>query len=187
MILHCPERLKILWTYKSRSLLLQQAWFSELCFLRLLQFVLMWMHFSCFSFCVENLEFHDIFFWNSRGYLKNHWINTRLVCTHVNAFSILISNMSKSKFWKFLKKFQKSDLSSTHDSRKQRVNKLPGGPLVFEVGYHPRKTIHVIRVVFQDQAMYARTSFRGAKTGKIEKRVCFWSDWQILERTWHTK
>ena len=40
---------------------------------------------------------------------------------------------------------------------------IPGGPLVFEVGYHPRKKIHVIRVVFQDQAMYARTSFRGCK------------------------
>ena len=45
-----------------------------------------------------------------------------------------------------------------------------GGPLVSEVGYHPRKKIHVIRVVFQDQAMYARTSFRGAKTCKIGKK-----------------
>ena len=35
--------------------------------------------------------------------------------------------------------------------------------------------IHVIMVVFQDQAMYSRTSFRGAKTCKIGKRVCFWS------------
>ena len=54
-----------------------------------------------------------------------------------------------------------------------------GGALVFEVGYHPRKKKkknHVIRVVFQDQAMYVRTSFRGAKTCKIgKKRVCFWS------------
>ena len=49
------------------------------------------------------------------------------------------------------------------------VPTFPGGPLVFEVGYHPRKKIHVIRVVFQDQAMYARTSFRGAKTCKIGK------------------
>ena len=46
----------------------------------------------------------------------------------------------------------------------------PGGPLVSEVGYHPCKKIHVIRVVFQDQAMYARTSFRGAKTCKIGKK-----------------
>ena len=44
-----------------------------------------------------------------------------------------------------------------------------GGALVFEVGYHPRKKNHVIGVVFQDQAMYARASIRGAKT------VCFWS------------
>ena len=49
----------------------------------------------------------------------------------------------------------------------------PGGPLVSEVGYHPRKKIHVIRVVFQDQAMYARTSFRGAKTCKIGKKGMF--------------
>ena len=49
----------------------------------------------------------------------------------------------------------------------------PGGPLVSEVGYHPRKKIHVIRVVFQDKAMYARTSFRGAKTCKIGKKGVF--------------
>ena len=41
-----------------------------------------------------------------------------------------------------------------------------GGALVSEVGYHPRKKIHVISVVFQDQAMYARTSFRSEKLGK---------------------
>ena len=48
-----------------------------------------------------------------------------------------------------------------------------GGALVSEVGYHPRKKIHVIRVVFQDQAMYARTSFRGAKMCKIGKKGMF--------------
>ena len=39
------------------------------------------------------------------------------------------------------------------------------GPLVSEVGYHPRprKKIYVIRVVFQDQAMYAHTSLKGCK------------------------
>ena len=47
-------------------------------------------------------------------------------------------------------------------------------------GYQARPKIHVIRVVFQDQALYARTSFRGAKTCKIgEKRVCFSSYRQI--------
>ena len=50
-----------------------------------------------------------------------------------------------------------------------------GGALVFEVGYNPRKKIYVIRVVFQDQAMYVRTSLRGAKTCKTGKKVCFWS------------
>ena len=35
--------------------------------------------------------------------------------------------------------------------------------LVFEVGYHPRKKNHVIRVVFQDKAMYVHTLFRGCK------------------------
>ena len=41
--------------------------------------------------------------------------------------------------------------------------------------------IHVIRVVFQDlrvvfqdQALYARTAFRGAKTCKIRKKGVFW-------------
>ena len=48
-----------------------------------------------------------------------------------------------------------------------------GGALVFEVGYHPRKKINLIRVVFQDQAMYARTSFRGVKTCKIGKKGVF--------------
>ena len=47
------------------------------------------------------------------------------------------------------------------------------GPLVYEVGYHPRKKNHVIKVVFQDQTMYARTSFRGAKTCKIGKKGVF--------------
>ena len=55
-----------------------------------------------------------------------------------------------------------------------------GGALVFEIGYHPCKKIHLIRVVFQDQAMYARTSFRGAKTCKIGKKGMFLVIWQIL-------
>ena len=47
------------------------------------------------------------------------------------------------------------------------------GPLVFEVGYHPRKKINAIRVVFQDQAMYARTLFRGEKMSKNKKKKRF--------------
>ena len=48
-----------------------------------------------------------------------------------------------------------------------------GGALVFGVGYLPRKKIHVIRVVFQDKAMYTRTPFRGAKTCEIGKKGVF--------------
>ena len=40
-------------------------------------------------------------------------------------------------------------------------------------GYQARPKIHVIRVVFQDQALYVRTSFRGAKTCKIGKKGVF--------------
>ena len=44
-----------------------------------------------------------------------------------------------------------------------------GRALVFEAEYHPRKEKNHIRVVFQDQAMYARTSLRGANACKIGK------------------
>ena len=51
---------------------------------------------------------------------------------------------------------------------------VPPPPGFDIVGYHPRKKIHVItRVVFQDQSMYGRTSFRGAKTYKIGKKGVF--------------
>ena len=48
-----------------------------------------------------------------------------------------------------------------------------GGALECQVGYHARPKIHVIRVVFQDQALYVRTLFRGAKTCKIGKKGVF--------------
>ena len=57
-----------------------------------------------------------------RGYVKNHWTNTRLVCTHMNALFVINQNMT------------------------------PGGPLVFQGGYHPRKTTfkkHPKHVFFQ--------------------------------------
>ena len=50
-------------------------------------------------------------------------------------------------------------------------------------GYQARPKIHVIRVVFQDQALYARASFRGAKTCKIGNKGVFLVKKQILERT----
>ena len=46
----------------------------------------------------------------------------------------------------------------------------PGGPLECQGGYQARPKIHVIRVVFQDQAMYACTAFSGAETCKIGKK-----------------
>ena len=48
-----------------------------------------------------------------------------------------------------------------------------GGPLECQGGYQAHPKIQVIRVVFQDQALYARTSFRGAKTYKIGKKGVF--------------
>ena len=48
-----------------------------------------------------------------------------------------------------------------------------GRALVFEVGCHPLKKIHVIRVVFQDQAMYARTLYRVQKRAKLKKKSMF--------------
>ena len=48
-----------------------------------------------------------------------------------------------------------------------------GGHLYLKLDIIRVKKIHVIRVVFQDQAMYARTSFRGAKTCKIGKKGMF--------------
>ena len=50
---------------------------------------------------------------------------------------------------------------------------LQGGALECQGGYQARPKIHVIRVVFQDQALYARTSFRGPKTCKIGKKGVF--------------
>ena len=48
-----------------------------------------------------------------------------------------------------------------------------GGTTRMSRGYQARLKIHVIRVVFQDQALYALTSFRGAKTCKIGKKGLF--------------
>ena len=50
---------------------------------------------------------------------------------------------------------------------------MPGGPLECQGGYQARPKIHVIRVVFQDQTLYAHTSFRDAKTCKIGKKGVF--------------
>ena len=47
-----------------------------------------------------------------------------------------------------------------------------GGALECQGGYQARPKIHVIGVVFQDLAMYARTSFRVQKRAKLEKKRC---------------
>ena len=48
-----------------------------------------------------------------------------------------------------------------------------GGGTRMSRGYQARPQIHVIRVVCHDQALYVRTSFRGAKTCKIGKKGVF--------------
>ena len=67
-----------------------------------------------------------------------------------------------------------------------RVTRSWGGPLECQGGYQARPKIHVIRVVFQDQALYARTSFRGAKMCKIGKKGVFFGHidkfWKEHER-----
>ena len=75
------------------------------------------------------------------------------------------------------------ELHTKHDFLKMPINICTefslniqnpgGGPLECQGGYQARPKIHVIRVVFQDQALYARTSFRGAKTCKIGKKGVF--------------
>ena len=54
-----------------------------------------------------------------------------------------------------------------------RATSLPPGALECQGGYQACEKIHVIRVVFQDQAMYECTSFRGEKTCKIGKTGVF--------------
>ena len=56
-----------------------------------------------------------------------------------------------------------------------KVHPSPGGGGALECQgvYQARPKIHVIRVVFQDQTLYARTAFRGAKTCKIWKKGVF--------------
>ena len=48
-----------------------------------------------------------------------------------------------------------------------------GGALECQGGYQAHPKIHIIRVVFQDQALYTRTSFRGAKMCKTGKKGVF--------------
>ena len=45
--------------------------------------------------------------------------------------------------------------------------------IIYRGGTRMSRGYHVIRVIFQDQALYARTSFRGTKTCKIGKKGVF--------------
>ena len=56
-----------------------------------------------------------------------------------------------------------------------------GGATRMSRGYQAHPKIHIIRVVFQYQALYARTSFRGAKTCKIGKKGVFMV---IIDKLW---
>ena len=58
----------------------------------------------------------------------------------------------------------------------------PGGPLECQGGYQARPKIHVIRVVFQDQALYARTSFRGENVQNRKKGCIFGHFWREHDR-----
>ena len=69
-----------------------------------------------------------------------------------------------------------------------------GGALECQGRYQAHPKIHVIRVVLQDQALYARTSFRGAKTCKIGKKGCvfghidkFWKEHNMQIKKMHAK
>ena len=61
-------------------------------------------------------------------------------------------------------------LAAAHQKGKEQAR---GAHLYLKLDIILIKKIHVIRVVFQDQAMYTRTSFRGAKTCKIRKKGVF--------------
>ena len=63
---------------------------------------------------------------NLKDYLKNHWTNTRLVCTHAEP------KYSKEnlKFWGKMNKFEKLVLSSAINTKKIKIqnSKLKGLP-----------------------------------------------------------
>ena len=61
--------------------------------------------------------------WGGGGcYFKNHCNNTRLVCTHLNAFFMLNPNMAmKIQFLKNLEKFVLSSAKSSIDNCLQKV------------------------------------------------------------------
>ena len=61
----------------------------------------------------------------------------------------------------------------SNHARLGTFDSIPGAALECQGGYQARPKINVIRVVFQDQALYACTSFRVAKTCKIGEKGVF--------------
>ena len=87
---------------------------------------------------------------------------------------------------------QRPRFSARFDLKRLATN--PGGALECQGGYQALPKIHVIRVVFQDKAMYTHTSFRGAITCKIGKKGCvfghidkFWKKLTGKLRKMHAK
>ena len=104
---------------------------------------------------------------------------------HISGTRCLIEMVFGSKFLigkQFI--FKNQNWRHVTHSPWSYYNSGHGGALVFEVGYHPRNHSRN-KGCFQDQAMYVRTSLRVQKCSKLEKRGCFLSCSQILERTWH--
>ena len=56
---------------------------------------------------------------NITGYLKNHWTISRLVCTHLDAFSMLIPSMDTKfmvlEIFQHLKIYHKWNMSSANE------------------------------------------------------------------------
>ena len=86
---------------------------------------------------------------NPRGYLKSHWTNTRLVCTHMNAFYMLYNPNMEMKFWT-LTKFEKKNcwkfwsIGNQHDQERVKSQIFYKGLMTNSVTTQPvRQDIHL--------------------------------------------
>ena len=100
------------------------------------------------------------FYQNIRGYLKNHWTNTRLVCTHLNAeFSYRIQIWQwKFGFWKFLRK-SKQKKKAAH--RLQMI-------LMWRELKFPCKSLWFLVHLYQDCGLVLK--FMSEKTGDLSEQ-----------------
>ena len=100
-----------------------------------------------------------IFSKNSKGYLNNQWANTRLVCTHLNAIFMLITN-TVTKIWisKFFgKKFENFDRSSALDLARNKHAKTTTYSLTAETD-EKQSLWYELRLFYHDDvAMYFMT------------------------------